>query len=80
MDDYSTEAFLQSFAKFSCEFVYLKSIPIDKSSQLVKGCETMRIRFAVIRGILHQYMMVEFYSTLLVGTVSMLKLNEGFDM
>ena len=60
MDDYSTQAFIQSFVRFSCEVGYPKFMPIDEGSQLVKGCEIMRLNFMDIRGQLNRDMMVEF--------------------
>ena len=42
MDDYSTQSFIQSFIRFSCELVYPKFMLIDEGSQLVKGCQTMQ--------------------------------------
>ena len=39
MDDYSTQSFIQSFIKFSCEFGYSKFIQINEGSQLVKRCQ-----------------------------------------
>ena len=60
MDDYSAQAFIQSFIRFSCEVGYPKFVMIDEGSQLIKGCETMRISFTDIKGKLHQDMMVDF--------------------
>ena len=45
MEDYSTEAFLQAFVRFSCTFGYPKTLLIDEGSQLVKGCSDMVISF-----------------------------------
>ena len=60
MDDYSTQAFIQSFIRFSCEVGYPKFMLIDEGSQLVKGCETMQLCFKDIKGKLHKDMKVEF--------------------
>ena len=60
MDDYSTQAFIQSFVRFLCEVGYPKFMLIDEGSQLVKGCEIMRLNFMDIRGQLNRDMMVEF--------------------
>ena len=60
MDDYSTQAFIQSFVRFSCEVGYPKFMLIDEGSQLVKICEIMRLNFMDIRGQLNRDMMVEF--------------------
>ena len=43
MDDYSTTSFLLSFTTFACEVRYPKKLLVDEGSQLLKGCETMRI-------------------------------------
>ena len=37
MEDYSTEAFLLAFTRFSCRCGYPKTLYIDEGSQLVKG-------------------------------------------
>ena len=36
MDDYSAQAFIQVFIRFSCKFMV-----IDEGSQLIKGCDNM---------------------------------------
>ena len=41
MDDYSTQAFIPSFIRFSCEVGYPRYMMVDEGSQLVKGCEVM---------------------------------------
>ena len=45
MEDYSADAFLLAFIRFSCRFGYPKSLKIDEGSQLVKGCKNMVISF-----------------------------------
>ena len=45
MEDYSTEAFLLAFMRFSCRSGYPKTLYIDEGSQLVKGCKDMEISF-----------------------------------
>ena len=45
MEDYSTDAFLLAFIRFSCRFGYPKSLNIDEGSQLLKGCKDMVISF-----------------------------------
>ena len=49
MEDYSTEAFVQSFIRLSCDVGYPKLMLTDEGSQLVKGCETMALNFSDIR-------------------------------
>ena len=68
MDDYSIQAFIQSFIRFSCEVGYPKYMMVDEGSQLVKGCEVMRLNFTNIRG---QPVQLEVI-------ISMEKLSEGF--
>ena len=53
MDDYSTQAFIQAFIRFSCEVGYPQFMVIDEGSQLIKGCDNMRISFTDIKGKLH---------------------------
>ena len=60
MDDYSTQAFIQSFVRFSCEVGYPKYMMVDEGSQLVKGCEDMRLSFIDIRGQLNRDVMIDF--------------------
>ena len=60
MDDYSTQAFIQAFIRFSCEVVYPKVMVIDEGSHLIKVCDNMRISFTDIKGTLHRDMMVGF--------------------
>ena len=45
MEDYSTDAFIQAFIRFSCRFGYLKCMLPDEGSQLVKGCQNMTYSF-----------------------------------
>ena len=49
MNDYNTQCFIPSFIKFACEVGYPKYILIDKGTQLVKGCDTMRLSFTDIK-------------------------------
>ena len=49
MDDYSAQAFIQAFIRFSCEVGYPKFMVIDEGSQLIKGCDNMRISFTNIK-------------------------------
>ena len=60
MDDYSTQAFIQSFIRFSCEVGYPRYMMVDEGSQLVKGCEVMRLEFTNILGQLSRGIMVDF--------------------
>ena len=43
MERYDTSAFLQAFTRFCCEVGYPKRVLIDDGSQLVKGCESVRL-------------------------------------
>ena len=60
MGDYSTTAFVFSFIRFACEVGYPKVLLIDDGSQLVKGCENMKLDFVDIKHKLHKEMAVEF--------------------
>ena len=51
MEDYSTQSFIQSFIRFSCEVGYPKFILIDEGSQLVKRCGDMRLSYTDIKNI-----------------------------
>ena len=46
MEDYSTDAFILSFVRFSCRVGYPKKLLPDAGSQLVKGCEDMVLSFS----------------------------------
>ena len=46
MEDYSATAFIQSFVQLSCEVVHPKFISVDEGSQLVKGCESLKLVYA----------------------------------
>ena len=45
MEDYSTDAFVLGFVRFSCQFGYPRYLLPDAGSQLVKGCEDMQYSF-----------------------------------
>ena len=45
MEDYSTDAFVQGFIRFSCRAGYPRYLLPDPGSQLVKGCQDMRYSF-----------------------------------
>ena len=60
MEDYSTIAFVQSIIWFACEVRYPQFMLIDEESQLVKGCESMRLTFTDIKNKLHKDTMVTF--------------------
>ena len=54
-EDYSPESFVLGFIRFSCKVGYPKKILPDAGSQLVKGCDTMKIKFSDINNKLHEY-------------------------
>ena len=60
MDDYSALTFIQAFIRFSCEVVYPKFMVIDEGSQIIKGCDNMRISFIDTKEKLHRDMLVDF--------------------
>ena len=45
LEDYSTDAFVLGFIRFSCRVGYPRYLLPDAGSQLVKGCEDMRYSF-----------------------------------
>ena len=60
MEDYGTASFVQAFIRFSCEVGYPKIMLIDEGSQLVKGCQNMRLNFRDMQHKLHQNHKVQF--------------------
>ena len=52
MDDYSTDAFVMSFIRFSCQHGYPRYLLPDSGSQLVKGCEEMEYSYTDTKQIL----------------------------
>ena len=60
MDDYSTPSFIMTFIRFASEVGYPKHLLPDEGSQLVKGCETLRLSFKDIQNQLHCDRQVEF--------------------
>ena len=61
MDDYSSTAFILSFTRLACEVGYPKVLLIDDGSQLVKGCETMKLDFTDLSSKLHKSVGVNFH-------------------
>ena len=59
MDDYSSKAFISAFTRFSCDVGYPKRVLADQGSQLIKGCETMRLDFQDLQFKLHKDSQVE---------------------
>ena len=53
-EDYSTNSFILAFIRFSCKYGYSRKILPDAGSQLVKGCDTMKIKFSDISNKLHE--------------------------
>ena len=43
MEDYSAAAFIQAFIRFACEFGYPKKLLPDEGSQLINGCDSLKI-------------------------------------
>ena len=54
-EDYSTEAFVLAFIRFSCKVGFPRKLLPDAGSQLVKACESMTISFTDVRARLHEY-------------------------
>ena len=49
MDDYSSEAVVMAFIRFSCSFGYPKLLLPDAGSQLIKGCEDMNYSYTDVK-------------------------------
>ena len=60
MEGCSTTAFIQSFVRFSCDVGYPMVLSVDEGSQLVKGCESMKLIYTEIKYKLHKDSVVEF--------------------
>ncbi|XP_066918232.1 uncharacterized protein [Clytia hemisphaerica] len=60
MDDYSTEAFILSFIRFSNNHGFPKRLFCDSGSQIIKGCDQMRLDFNNIQHQLHKRVSVDF--------------------
>ena len=60
MDDYSAQAFIQAFIRFSCKVGYPRIMVTDEGSQLIKGSDNMKISCTDVKGKLHRDMMVDF--------------------
>ncbi|XP_066915555.1 uncharacterized protein [Clytia hemisphaerica] len=60
MDDYSTDAFLQSFIRFASNHGYPKKLFCDGGSQIVSGCENMKLDFQDLQSKIHRQAKVEF--------------------
>ena len=54
-EDYSTDAFILAFTRFSCKVGYPRRLLPDAGSQLVKGCDTMLISFYDVKHKLHEF-------------------------
>ena len=66
MEDYSTTSFMQAFTRLACEVGYPKKLLVDEGSQLVKGCESMRLDFKDLKSKINQKSSIE-YITCPVG-------------
>ena len=60
MDDYSTQSFIMGFTRFSCEVGYPKILLCDGGSQLIRGCQDMRLSYTDIRHQLHKQHQINF--------------------
>ena len=59
MEDYSNTAFIQSFTRFACDMGYPKRLLTDEGSQLVKGCNTLKLDFQDLKFRLHRDVKVD---------------------
>ena len=60
MDDYSTDSFVQTFTRFACDVGFPRKIMCDSVSQLIKGCESIRLSFRDIKSKLFKNVAGEF--------------------
>ena len=60
MEDYSAAAFIQAFIRFACEFGYPKKLLPDEGSQLINGCDSMKINYTDVKQQLHLQVDVEY--------------------
>ena len=58
--DTDSNSFFLAFTRFSCEVGYLKILLLDESSQLIKGCKNMKLKFQDTRLQLHVNVNVKF--------------------
>ena len=54
-EDYTTEAFILGFIRFSCKVGYPRKLLPDAGSQLVKGCNSMEITFTDVRSRIQKF-------------------------
>lgn len=59
MEDYSTTAFIQSFTRFACDMGYPKRLLTDEGSQLIKGCNMLKLDFQDLKFRLHHDVKVD---------------------
>ena len=62
MEDYSSTSFIEAFIRLSCEVGYPKTLLTDEGSQLLKGCDVMRLNFQDLRWKLSTNFQVSFES------------------
>ena len=60
MEDYSTSSFIFAFIRFSTDCGFPKHLQVDHGSQLVKGCESMKLTFVDVKNRLHRLKGVNF--------------------
>lgn len=60
MEDYGTSAFLQAFIRLASEVGFSKTLLCDEGSQLVKGCDDMKISFTDLTNKLYRDVNVNF--------------------
>ena len=60
MEDYSTTSFILAFIRFTSDVGYPKTLQVDEGSQLVKGCNAMKLSFVDVKNRLHREMSVDY--------------------
>ena len=60
LENYSTSAFLNAFIRFACDSGYPNTLLVDAGSQIVKGCESMQIKYWDLKFKLHKSKSINF--------------------
>ena len=66
MENYSTDAFIRAFIRFSCQFGYPRLMLSDEGSQIIKAFQSMELKFVDLQQKMHKENGVE-YQTCPVG-------------
>ena len=61
MEDCSAATFIQAFIRFACEFGYPKKLLPDEGSQLINGCDSMKINYTDVKQFKCSYLQIAKY-------------------